>query len=135
MGRGKRPATGPTGGDGGRGHVGGFSSLFRTRGPVQVTVQWRDGEPVGFRRRAARRAPVYRIVDVHERWEEDSPWPFPSPRPVGGDRLRCWRVRARPADEPDAPGTEFVLRMRAGPGVWDLVHGPGATSEGEGGRT
>jgi hypothetical protein len=41
--------------------------------------------------------------------------------PIGGDRLRCWRVVARAADEPYAPAGEFVLRMRAGPGVWDLI--------------
>lgn len=114
--------------------MGAFSGLFRARGPVQVTVQWQDGDPVGFRRRASRRAPAYRVLDVRERWEEDSPWPFPSPKPAGGDRVRCWRVRARPADEPQDPGTEFVLRMRAGPGVWELVHGPGGAVEGEGGR-
>jgi hypothetical protein len=28
---------------------------------------------------------------------------------------------AHAADEPLAPAHEFVLRMRAGPGVWDLV--------------
>jgi hypothetical protein len=28
---------------------------------------------------------------------------------------------ARSAEEPQAPAMEFVLRMRAGPGVWDLV--------------
>jgi hypothetical protein len=28
---------------------------------------------------------------------------------------------AQSAGEPEAPAREFVLRMRAGPGVWDLV--------------
>jgi hypothetical protein len=41
--------------------------------------------------------------------------------PVGGDRMRCWRVLAQSAAEPTAPAREFILRMRAGPGVWDLV--------------
>jgi hypothetical protein len=40
--------------------------------------------------------------------------------PVGGDRCRCWRVLACRTDEPYLPPGEFVLRMRSGPGVWDL---------------
>ncbi|MBW0093411.1 hypothetical protein I4I73_23270 [Pseudonocardia sp. KRD-184] len=101
-----------------------FSRVFRSREPTPVQVRWLDGEPVEFQRRPSRRGPRYLIVDVRERWIEQSPWPFPSPMPVGGDRLRCWRVEARSADEPDVPGREFVLRMRAGPGVWDLVRVP-----------
>jgi hypothetical protein len=41
--------------------------------------------------------------------------------PVGGDRLRCWRVLARSSADLERPAEEFVLRMRAGPGVWDLI--------------
>jgi hypothetical protein len=33
-------------------------------------------------------------------------------------------VLATASDEPDAPEREFVLRMRAGPGVWDLLRVP-----------
>lgn len=98
-----------------------FSRVFRSRQPTPVQVRWLDGEPVEFQRRPTRRGVRYLVVDVRERWIEQSPWPFPSPMPVGGDRLRCWRVEARSAEEPEAPGREFVLRMRAGPGVWDLV--------------
>jgi hypothetical protein len=113
--------------------MGAFSRMFRGRDPVPVLVQWQDGEPVGFRRRASRRGPSYQVLGVAERWTEHSPWPFPSPMPVGGDRLRCWRVRARPADEPESAPVEFVLRMRAGPGVWELVRVPGGRgAEGEG---
>jgi hypothetical protein len=96
-------------------------SLFGSGQPTPVQVRWQDGEPVEFQRRPMRRSPRYLITDVRERWIEESPWPFPSPMPVGGDRLRCWRVVARSAGEPEAPAREFVLRMRAGPGVWDLV--------------
>lgn len=113
--------------------MGALSRLFRGREPVPVLVQWLDGDPVEFRRRASRRGPAYRVVDVRERWVEQSPWPFPSPEPVGGDRMRCWRVRAHPVAEPATAATEFVLRMRAGPGVWELVRAPGGRAgEGEG---
>lgn len=119
---------------GGEAVVGALRRLFRGDGPIAVDVEWRDGEPVGFRRRAAtRRAPEYQVLSVRERWEEESPWPFPSPEPIGGDRLRCWRVSARPVDEPGTAPAEFVLRMRAGPGVWELVRGPGRPArQGEG---
>src|SRR5688500_3082727 len=106
--------------------------MFRGREPVPILVQWEGGEPVEFRRRASRRGPSYRVVDVRERWVESSPWPFPSPEPGGGDRLRCWRLRAHPADEPGTPPTEFVLRRRAGPGVWELVRVPAAGHDPEG---
>jgi hypothetical protein len=98
-----------------------FNRMFGGRSPAPVHVRYQDGEPVEFQRRPLRRGSRYLITDVRERWIEESPWPFPSPMPVGGDRLRCWRVVAHPADEPYAPAHEFVLRMRAGPGVWDLV--------------
>jgi hypothetical protein len=98
-----------------------FGRVFGPRRPTPIQVRWQDGEPVEFQRRPVRRGPRYLVTDVHERWIEESPWPFPSPMPVGGDRLRCWRVEARSAGEPEAPAREFVLRMRAGPGVWDLV--------------
>ena len=94
---------------------------FRSRRPTPVQVRWQGGEPVEFQRRPMREDTTYLVTDVRERWIEESPWPFPSPMPVGGDRLRCWRVVARSAGEPDAEPREFVLRMRAGPGVWDLV--------------
>ena len=97
------------------------------RQPTPIQVRWQDGEPVEFERRPMRKGARYLITDVRERWIEESPWPFPSPMPVGGDRLRCWRVLARAADEPYAPPHEFVLRMRAGPGVWDLVRWPSET--------
>jgi hypothetical protein len=102
-------------------------SPFRRFGhrPTPVQVRWQDGEPVEFERRPLRKGrPRYLITDVRERWIEESPWPFPSPMPVGGDRLRCWRVLARSSGELEAPVQEFVLRMRAGPGVWDLVRAP-----------
>jgi hypothetical protein len=99
-------------------------NLFGSRQPTPVHVRWQDGEPVEFQRRPQRRAVRYLITDVQDRWIEESPWPFPSPMPVGGDRLRCWRVLARSATEPEAPALEFVLRMRAGPGVWDLIRVP-----------
>ena len=86
------------------------------------TVRWQDGEPVEFQRRPLRRGSRFLVTDVRERWIEESPWPFPSPMPIGGDRLRCWRVVARVGGRAAmAPAREFVLRMRAGPGVWDLV--------------
>jgi hypothetical protein len=98
-----------------------FGRVFGSRRPTPIQVRWQDGEPVEFESRPVRRGPRYLVTDVRERWIEESPWPFPSPMPVGGDRLRCWRVEARSAGEPEAPAREFVLRMRAGPGVWDLV--------------
>lgn len=94
---------------------------FGVRQHIPVQVRWPDGEPVEFQRRPARRAARYLIMDAHQCWIEESPWPFPSPMPVGGDRLRCWRVTARSTYEPDLPAQEFVLRMRAGPGMWDLT--------------
>lgn len=93
---------------------------FRSRGPTPIQVRWKDGEPIEFER-SARRGPRFLVTGIRERWIEESPWPFPSPMPVGGDRLRCWRVEARSAGAPEGPPREFVLRMRAGPGVWDLV--------------
>ena len=98
-----------------------FNRMFGGRSPAPVHVRYQDGEPGEFQRRPLRRGSRFLITDVRERWIEESPWPFPSPMPVGGDRMRCWRVVARSADEPYAPAHEFVLRMRAGPGVWDLV--------------
>lgn len=98
-----------------------FSRVFGSRQPTPIQVRWQDGEPVEFQRRPARRGPRFLVTDVRERWIEESPWPFPSPMPVGGDRMRCWRVVAQSTDEPQDSGREFVLRMRAGPGVWDLV--------------
>lgn len=98
-----------------------FTGVFGPRRPTPIQVRWLDGEPVEFQQRPARRAPRYLVTDVRERWIEDSPWPFPSPMPVGGDRLRCWRVVATSATEPHSPQVEYVLRMRAGPGVWDLI--------------
>lgn len=103
--------------------MGVLSRRFGSRQPSPVQVRWQDGEPVEFQRRPTR-GPRYLVTDVRERWIEESPWPFPSPMPVGGDRLRCWRVVARSAGEPAAPAREFVLRMRSGPGVWDLVRVP-----------
>ena len=100
-------------------------SRFTSRGPTPIRVRWLDGDPVEFQRSPVRRGPHYLVVDVQERWVEESPWPFPSPMPVGGDRLRCWRVEARASSTLDAPSEQFVLRMRAGPGVWDLVPGAG----------
>ncbi len=91
------------------------------RQPTPIQVRWLDGEPIEFERRPTSTGPRYLVTDVRDRWIEESPWPFPSPMPVGGDRLRCWRVLARSAAQPDAPAIEIVLRMRAGPGVWDLV--------------
>jgi len=101
--------------------MGPLSRMFSSRGPTPIMVSWKDGEPIEFERRATRRGPRFLVTGIRERWIEESPWPFPSPMPVGGDRLRCWRVEARSASEPDAPAREFVLRMRAGPGVWDLI--------------
>jgi hypothetical protein len=101
--------------------VSALGRIFGSRRPTPVQVRWQNGEPVEFRRRPLRGGPLYLVTDVHERWVEESPWPFPSPMPVGGDRLRCWRVLARPAEELEAPAREYVLRMRAGPGVWDLI--------------
>lgn len=94
---------------------------FRSPQPVPVQVRWQDGEPVEFQRRPVRRRARFLVTDVRERWIEESEWPFPSPMPVGGDRLRCWRVLATSAEDPALPAREYVLRMRAGPGVWDLV--------------
>lgn len=99
----------------------GFSGVLRSRQYLPVQVRWQDGEPVEFQRRPMRRGPHYVIVDVRDRWIEESPWPFPSPMPVGGDRLCCWRVEARSTEEPTATSREFVLRMRAGPGMWELA--------------
>ena len=98
-----------------------FGQMFRSSEPIPITVRWQGGEPVEFERRPVQQGPRFLVLDVRERWVEESPWPFPSPMPVGGDRLRCWRVLAQPVDQPEEPGQEFVLRMRAGPGVWDLV--------------
>ncbi|MBO0877434.1 MAG: hypothetical protein J2P19_28985 [Pseudonocardia sp.] len=94
---------------------------FSSRQPTPVQVRWQDGEPVEFQRRPVRRGSRFLVTDVRERWIEESPWPFPSPMPVGGDRLRCWRVLAQSATDLERPAQEFVLRMRAGPGVWDLI--------------
>jgi len=107
----------PSGGYG----VNAFGRVFGSRRPTPIQVRWQDGEPVEFEPRPIRRGPRYLITDVRERWIEESPWPFPSPMPIGGDRMRCWRVLAQSAGEPAAPAREFILRMRAGPGVWDLV--------------
>ncbi|MEK6441149.1 hypothetical protein [Pseudonocardia sp. T1-2H] len=117
--------------------MGAFSRVFGPREPAPVQVRWQGGEPVEFERRPSRRGSRYLVTDVRDQWIEESPWPFPSPMPVGGDRLRCWRVVARSAEEPQAPAMEFVLRMRAGPGVWDLVRAesPGGPSDGPGGVT
>lgn len=94
---------------------------FGPRNPTPVQVRWQDGEPVEFQRRPTSKATRFLVTDVREHWIEESPWPFPSPMPVGGDRVRCWRVLAQSAAELGQPAEEFVLRMRAGPGVWDLV--------------
>jgi hypothetical protein len=94
---------------------------FGSRQPTPVQVRWQDGEPVEFQRRPTRKAERFLVTDVREHWIEESPWPFPSPMPVGGDRVRCWRVIAQSASELDQPAEEYVLRMRAGPGVWDLL--------------
>ena len=123
VGRGKRPATGCAGAVEGVPGMSAFSRVFG-RAPTPIQVRWQDGEPVEFQRRPARRGPRFLVTDVRERWIEESPWPFPSPMPVGGDRMRCWRVVAQSTDEPQDSGREFVLRMRAGPGVWDLVRVP-----------
>jgi len=101
--------------------VNAFSRMFGSRQPTPIQVRWQDGEPVEFERRPMRRGPRFLVTDVRERWIEESPWPFPSPMPVGGDRLRCWRVVAQSAGDLEAPAHEFVLRMRAGPGVWDVL--------------
>jgi hypothetical protein len=100
--------------------VGVLSGRFGSRQPSPVQVRWQDGEPVEFQRRPVR-GPRFMVTDVRERWIEDSPWPFPSPMPVGGDRMRCWRVLALSSEAPERPAQEYVLRMRAGPGVWDLI--------------
>ena len=94
---------------------------FGSRQPTPIQVRWQDGEPVEFQRRPMRKEPRFLVTDVRERWVEESPWPFPSPMPVGGDRVRCWRVLAQSSAELDSPAREYVLRMRAGPGVWDLI--------------
>lgn len=101
--------------------VDGFSRLFRGRHPSAIDVRWQNGEPVEFQRRPTRRGERFLVTGVRDQWIEESPWPFPSPMPVGGDRLSCWRVLARSVAEPHEPPREVVLRMRAGPGVWDLV--------------
>lgn len=101
--------------------MGVLTRRFGSRQPTPVQVRWQDGEPVEFQRRPVRRGPSFLVTDVRERWIEESPWPFPSPMPVGGDRIRCWRVLARSSGNFDQPAEEFVLRMRAGPGVWDLI--------------
>ena len=94
---------------------------FGSRRPTPIQVRWQDGEPVEFQRKPTRRDDTFLVTDVREQWIEESPWPFPSPMPVGGDRVRCWRVLAQSATELDRPAEEYVLRMRAGPGVWDLI--------------
>ncbi len=98
-----------------------FTRRFSARQPTPVQVRWADGEPVEFERRPTGRGSRYLVTDVRDRWIEESPWPVPSPMPFGGDRLRCWRLLALEANAPDLPAREFVLRMRAGPGVWDLL--------------
>jgi hypothetical protein len=98
-----------------------FGRVFGSRQPTPIQVRYQDGEPVEFQRRPARRGARFLVTDVRDRWIEESPWPFPSPMPIGGDKLRCWRVMARSSEEVEAPAREYVLRMRAGPGVWDLV--------------
>ena len=98
-----------------------LSRMFGSRQPTPITVRWKDGEPIEFQKRPVLRGPRYLVTGVRQRWIEESPWPFPSPMPIGGDRLRCWHVVARSAGEPAKPEREFVLRMRAGPGVWDLM--------------
>lgn len=98
-----------------------FGRPFGSSQPTPIQVRYQDGEPIEFQRRPVRRGPRFLVTDVRESWIEESPWPFPSPMPVGGDRLRCWRVLAQSAGELSAAPAEFVLRMRAGPGVWDLV--------------
>jgi hypothetical protein len=101
--------------------VDGFARMFGSREPASIQVRYQDGEPVEFERRPLRRGSRFLVTDVRRRWIESSPWPFPSPEPIGGDQLRCWHVVARVADDPAADPREFVLRMRSGPGVWDLV--------------
>jgi hypothetical protein len=101
-----------------------FTRRFSARQPTPIQVKWVEGEPAEFERRPTGRGPRFLITDIRERWEEESPWSFPSPMPIGGDRLRCWRVVALEANQPDVPPREYVLRMRAGPGVWDLVRIP-----------
>ncbi|MDN5857237.1 MAG: hypothetical protein L0H84_01315 [Pseudonocardia sp.] len=98
-----------------------WTRMFGSREPAPIQVRYQDGEPVEFERRPLRRGSRFFVTDVRGRWIESSPWPFPSPEPVGGDQLRCWHVVARVIDDPAADAHEFVLRMRAGPGVWDLV--------------
>lgn len=98
-----------------------FTRRFSARQPTPVQVRWSDGEPAEFERRPIGRGPRFLITEVRDQWVEESAWPFPSPMPIGGDRLRCWRVAALEANAPELPPREFVLRMRAGPGQWDLV--------------
>ena len=90
------------------------------RSPAPIQVRCVDGDPVEFRRRPDRQDTLFLVMEVRERWIEESRWPFRGPMPVGGNRCRCWRVLARRHDEPHLPPGEFVLRMRSGPGVWDL---------------
>jgi hypothetical protein len=101
--------------------VSALTRRFGSSQPAPISVRWQDGDPVEFQRRPTRKAPRFLVTDVRERWIEESPWPFPSPMPYGGDQVRCWRVLAHPFAELDAAPQEYVLRMRAGPGVWDLV--------------
>ena len=90
------------------------------RHPAPVQVRCVDGDPVEFQRRPDRREGHYLVTEILQQWIEESRWPFRTRMPVGGDRCRCFRVLARRSDEPHLPPDEFVLRMRAGPGVWDL---------------
>lgn len=90
-----------------------------------ITVRCVDGDPVEFHERPDRRHSHYVVDRVLERWIEETRWPFLSAPPLAGDRARCWRVSARRSSDPHLPAAEYVLRMRSGPGVWDL-RSPGA---------